>query len=1674
MTTDPNDLGYRLVYYSYLGPGKDEFSSNGEFDTHKALSYYFKNNGHSAGNSGLTWGTSSSGYSFYNAVSSSEKRPPADTYEFTIEDNDWKSYTENGVVRTKTITFNADSRLTGSITLASGQSLYFEDKAGDTGAHTGTVSLTGGDKFYVTANSTFLSAQGSDGQELTSSYSGSQLLQPWVATPTGSAAGNQAVLYVAPRTVNANFTLEWEGNGKLKLTKSISDADGLTKDNKCYSLEGTVYTVYSNAECTKKAKDLAGKDATLTVGADGTSNELDMLAGDYWVKETTAGRGLVLDSTIHQVTVAPGKTAVVTAEDAPVSDPVNIALTKQSNETKVGLQGAIYCVEFYPGIQTYNETEAKNNHSGSVSKWYLKTDTNGRAMFDAPYLASGYTQSSFYMNLGIPQFPLGTVVIYEEQAPTGYLKSPKHFVYKVLQESMGSGNALLYKEGKNGEDVLLTGGIQEENSPVVADAPIKVDVELTKGNANTNPRQGNTGDLSVEGAVYALYARRDVVDPASGEVDVPASGSYAVKTAIVYPDGTPVVDRTTGQVVWAEAGDKIPVAIFPPTDADGKTKLEDLYVAKQKDDYYVVELAAPKGFYRDHNPIEVDLRDKRTDTQKQDVNYKSIDATVNANNNPIEQPLHVKKYEYVEEGQHKGIEGLNGAEFRVFLISSLKDQSFRITNGNGSTSYNFANYDFSKEQPIIVTADGGTALVTGSDGGDDGEVVSIPLMPGEYVVVETKTPAGLEPVEPIVISMPKYKVDVNGDIVPDKDREPTIYATNSISPLNAPVEQYLKINKLDANTSDFVLDSEAVFSIWDVSGSNTSLYKDDPSAYGKRVAQDKQTENGMVNVDEFKTNSEGYLVLYEPFGYGEYAVVEEKAPDGYDKADPVFFSVRSEGVYLWFDNRWVKAGIYTNTTATTVYSYWEVVVSDTPFELNLAKNDAETGDWVPDAELTIYKALDSEGHLAVDEDGNPAILEARDESGEKVQAVWNTSEGFKHFEVVPAGWYVIRETKAPVEAGYATMDDVTLYVGNDDETAPDGIQAITGDDTILYSFEKRDGGVVYKESDSIEVNAKKQEVALRDKPITVSVSKVDATDGNELPGAELTLYRIDEDDDVLIDTWVSGNEPHVVKYLQPGRYKLYENTVPLGYRTEQDTIEFDVEDSQVVQKCDMVNHPIVVRFSKESSEAEDFVEGATLALYRVSDGPARDESRDEDGSSNATPSDADDSMQAEETTIEEAETEEASTETDAGTDENYGTLVERWVTDGTVHVIEKLYPGDYLLVEEKTPYGYTKSKPIAFTVSDHKEPESVIMYDEPIKCWLIIDKHGEVLTSASTQECEYGSYVKLEWEDAAMEGVEFDITDEDGNLVEKLVTDETGKAYSKQLDFGVYKVKEIVPDGYVDKRVVYTVEYEWSEDIETADLVGTLTVDNEACNTQVNVYKTGEGLIEKDGKYSVVETPLPKVLFGIYADEEIKDYSGNPLVPQDTCVGYAVTDSAGIASFNVQLLRGKYYYRELKTAGPEYVPDEENHKFEIVLKNNAIDSFNLNETTPLKNKLVRGFVRVYKIDANTEAPLADAKFDVYDSKDVLWGSITTGSDGYAMIDELPYGDYYLVETEAPKGYQRVDTKFKVSVRNNNEIATVTISNKTVPKLGDFSIVIIAGFVMIASGFITAIVFRRKG
>ncbi|MCD7775913.1 MAG: isopeptide-forming domain-containing fimbrial protein [Firmicutes bacterium] len=112
--------------------------------------------------------------------------------------------------------------------------------------------------------------------------------------------------------------------------------------------------------------------------------------------------------------------------------------------------------------------------------------------------------------------------------------------------------------------------------------------------------------------------------------------------------------------------------------------------------------------------------------------------------------------------------------------------------------------------------------------------------------------------------------------------------------------------------------------------------------------------------------------------------------------------------------------------------------------------------------------------------------------------------------------------------------------------------------------------------------------------------------------------------------------------------------------------------------------------------------------------------------------------------------------------------------------------------------------------------------------------------------------------------------------------------------------------------------------------------------------------------------------------------------------------------------------------------------------------------------------------------LAGAVFTVYSDEEctVEVATITTGADGYATLEGLDAGAYYLKETEAPTGYVCSDTVLTVVIPDNVEtdnIAYVTVANAEIPSTGGAGTVI---FTVVGGGLIVAaaavlLISRRK-
>ena len=257
--------------------------------------------------------------------------------------------------------------------------------------------------------------------------------------------------YKAYVAYNAQQDIVWvepAPRGNIKVSKTSTKPE-VTNGNTSYSLNGAVYGVYSDAACGNQV-------ATLTTDQNGNSNEAQLNAGTYWVKEIQTPVGYAWNSKIYTATVRSGETVVVKASDTPTMNPIEILLKKLDAETMQNkpqghgtLEGALFRVEFYAGNY---ETDPQKQGVKATRSWIIRTDADGIGKLRQEYLVSG---DEFYTSEnGQPALPLGTIVIREITAPEGYQINPEIKMQKITSENKGEEFVNTYQLVEVSEQIL--------------------------------------------------------------------------------------------------------------------------------------------------------------------------------------------------------------------------------------------------------------------------------------------------------------------------------------------------------------------------------------------------------------------------------------------------------------------------------------------------------------------------------------------------------------------------------------------------------------------------------------------------------------------------------------------------------------------------------------------------------------------------------------------------------------------------------------------------------------------------------------------------------------------------------------------------------------------------------------------------------------------------------------------------------------------------------------------------------------------------------------------------------------------------------------------------------------------------------------------------------------------
>lgn len=233
-----------------------------------------------------------------------------------------------------------------------------------------------------------------------------------------------------------------------------------------------------------------------------------------------------------------------------------------------------------------------------------------------------------------------------------------------------------------------------------------------------------------------------------------------------------------------------------------------------------------------------------------------------------------------------------------------------------------------------------------------------------------------------------------------------------------------------------------------------------------------------------------------------YTLTETNAPNGYAYAESISFKLMQDGTIL------VNGEPAANHT---------IVMKDELVKVKFSKQDATNGEELPGAQIVIQ-----------DETGN----------------VLSTFTSTETPTVLSGDMF-----KVPAEEGklaYYTLTEIT---------APFGYEVA---ESIRFALDRK--GQVYVENPEGEgfvllSSLDKDVIIMQDAPKYATFSKVDATNGNELPGARLEIKDADGN---MIDSWVSTNEKHQIlmsKFKPDVVYSMTEITAPKGYEVAE-TIYF--------------------------------------------------------------------------------------------------------------------------------------------------------------------------------------------------------------------------------------------------------------------------------------------------------------------------------------------------------------------------------------------------------------------------------------------------------------------------------------------------------------------------------------
>ena len=378
---------------------------------------------------------------------------------------------------------------------------------------------------------------------------------------------------------------------------------------------------------------------------------------------------------------------------------------------------------------------------------------------------------------------------------------------------------------------------------------------------------------------------------------------------------------------------------------------------------------------------------------------------------------------------------------------------------------------------------------------------------------------------------------------------------------------------------------------------------------------------------------------------------------------------------------------------------------------------------------------------------------------------------------------------------------------------------------------------------------------------------------------------------------------------------------------------------------------------------------------------------------------------------------------------------------------------DGIAILSDIPVYNSNNEKIVYTISEKNVP---IRYVVPAEQTATLTADAtttktfkNILKKFTVEVTKQDSETASEQGDGTLAGAVYGLY-KDGELADTYTTDENGYFKTKEYVCGNYTVQEISPsEGYLLDKTVYSVGAE-AENYFIEHNPLSMTVTEDVVKGNIAIIKHSD-----DGS-TQIETPEVGAEFEVYLKS-----SGSYANAVETERDHLTCDENGFAQTK-DMPYGVYtVHQTVGWEGTEFIAD-----FDVnISKNGQTYRYLIN------NAKFESYIKIVKVDSETgkTIPYEGAGFEIYDSNGqkismtfayptpTTIDTFYTNSEGYLITPEvLPYGEYSLVEVQAPYGYalDKTPVAFSVSSENaekENSLTIVKVEKQNTAQKGRISV-----------------------